>query len=86
MQADAFDPGRFDIMGVVPVAYTLFAMALGVAAGVLVRRTVPAIGLTLAVYLAVRMLIDQWVRPHYMAAVTHVYGMTQNWVPSGAAW
>ena len=86
LQADAFSPGRFDIMGVVPVAYTLFAMALGIAAGVLVRRTVPAIGITLACYFGVRLLIDQWVRPHYMAAVTHLYGLTQNWAPSGAVW
>lgn len=86
LQADAFGPGRFDIMGVVPVAYTLFAMAAGIAAGLLVRRTIPAIGLTLAAYLAVRLLIDQWVRPHYLAAVTHVYGLTQNWIPSGAVW
>jgi hypothetical protein len=86
LQADAFSPGRFDIMGIVPVAYTLFAMALGITVGVLMRRTVPAIGLTLAVYLAVRLLIDQWVRPHYMAAVTHLYGLTANWVPSGAVW
>jgi hypothetical protein len=86
LQADAFGPGRFDIMGIVPVAYTLFAMALGIAAGLLLRRTVPAIGLTLAAYLAVRLLIDQWVRPHYLAAVTHLYGVTQNWVPSGAVW
>jgi hypothetical protein len=86
LQADAFGPGRFDIMGIVPVAYTLFAMAVGITAGLLLRRTVPAIGLTLAVYLAVRLLIDQWVRPHYIAAVTHVYGLTRNWVPSGAVW
>jgi hypothetical protein len=86
LQADAFGPGRFDIMGVVPIAYTLFAMALGIAAGLLIRRTVPAIGVTLAAYLAVRLLIDQWVRPHYMTAVTHLYGLMQNWVPSGAVW
>jgi hypothetical protein len=86
LQGDAFGPGRFDIMGIVPVAYTLFAMALGITLGVLIRRTIPAIGLTLAVYLAVRLLIDQVVRPHYMTAVTHVYGLTANWVPSGAVW
>ena len=32
-QLDVFDPGRFDIMGIVPVAYSLFAVALGIAAG-----------------------------------------------------
>jgi hypothetical protein len=86
LQADAFAPNRFDLMGVAPVAYTLFAVALGIALGALVRRTVPAIGLTLAIYLVVRLLVDQWVRPHYMAAVTHLYGMAQYWFPAGAVW
>src|SRR5262249_39924083 len=38
---DRFANG-FDLEGAVPVAYALFALALGMAAGVLVRRTVPA--------------------------------------------
>jgi ABC-type transport system involved in multi-copper enzyme maturation permease subunit len=37
-QLNAFDPGRFDIMGIVPVAYSLVAMALGIAAITLVLR------------------------------------------------
>ena len=64
-QLDAFDPGRFDIMGVVPVAYSLFAMALGIAAGALLRRTLPAIAVTLAGFIAVRALIALLLRPHY---------------------
>ena len=30
LQANAFDPGRFDIMGIVPVGYAVFATALGI--------------------------------------------------------
>jgi len=86
LQGDAFNNGRFDIMGIVPVAYTLFAMALGMTAGALMRRTVPAIGITVAGYIAVRIAVTQWLRPHYLSAVTHVYGLTQNWVPTGVAW
>ena len=56
-QLNAFDPGRFDIMGIVPVAYSLFAMALGIAAGALLRRTLPAMAVTLAGFIAVRALI-----------------------------
>lgn len=86
LQSDAFSTGRFDIMGVVPVAYALFAMALGILCGTMLRRTVPAIGLTLAGYVAVRMAIDTWARPHYMSAVTHLYAMTASYVPTGAVW
>lgn len=86
LQENAFETGRFDIMGVVPVAYALFAMALGIAAGAMLRRTVPAIGLTVAGYIAVRILVTQWLRPHFLTAVTHAYGLMQNWAPTGAAW
>ena len=44
LHLDAFNPGRFDIMGLVPVAYALFAMALGIAAGTLLRRTAARAG------------------------------------------
>ncbi len=86
LQADEFNFGRFDIMGIVPVGYALFAMALGIACGTMTRRTVPAIGLTVTAYVAVRLLVAQWIRLHYLGAVTHVYALTANYVPSGAAW
>src|SRR3984893_13257956 len=65
LQLNAFDPGRFDIMGLVPVAYSLFAVALGVAAGALLRRVLPAIAVTLAGFIAVRALVALLLRPHH---------------------
>jgi hypothetical protein len=85
-QANGFNPGRFDIMGIAPVGYTVFAVALGIAAGTVLRRVVPAIAVTVVGFIAVRAVIFTQLRPHYLAAVTHVYGLTQNYVPSGAAW
>ena len=34
----------FDIQGIVPVAYALFAVALGIAVGAVLRRVLPALG------------------------------------------
>jgi len=59
----------FDVEGIAPVAYAAFALALGSLAGLLLRRTVPAMALTLFVFVAVRILIVL-VRPHFMTAVT----------------
>jgi hypothetical protein len=59
-----FAPVLFDTRGIVPVAYALFAFALGVTAGVLIRRTVPAMAVTLAVFAAVQVMVPLWVRPH----------------------
>ena len=85
-QLNAFDPGRFDLMGLVPVAYSLFALALGIAAGALVRRVLPAIAVTLAGFIAVRTLITLLLRPHYLSAVTVFYKVTSNFPPPGSFW
>jgi hypothetical protein len=86
LHLDAFNPGRFDIMGLVPVAYALFAMALGIAAGTLLRRTLPALAITLAGFIAVRAVIALWLRPHYMSAVTVFYKVTAGYTPRGSYW
>jgi hypothetical protein len=86
LQANMFDPGRFDIMGIVPVAYSLFAMALGIAAGTLLRRTLPAIAVTLAGFIAVRALIALLLRPHYLSPVTVFYKVTGAFTPAGSFW
>jgi hypothetical protein len=61
--------GSFQNSGVVPVGYAAFAFALGAAAGLLIRRTVPAMAVTLAVFTAVIIAFPSWVRPHLMPAV-----------------
>ena len=53
----------FDIQGVAPISYTVFAMALGIAAGALFRRVVPAIMTTLVVFSAVRIATALYFRP-----------------------
>jgi hypothetical protein len=53
----------FDVQGVAPIAYTVFAMALGVAAGALFRRVVPAIMTTLIIFPAVRIATALYFRP-----------------------
>ena len=84
LQLDAFNANRFDLQGIVPVGYALFAVALGIAAGTLLRRTLPAMAVTLAVFIAVRVVITEVVRPHYMAAVTKTYSLVTGYVPRGA--
>ncbi|HMG31929.1 MAG TPA: hypothetical protein VK585_17605, partial [Jiangellaceae bacterium] len=36
--------------GIVPIGYALFGFALGVTLGMLIRRTIPAMAATLAIY------------------------------------
>ncbi len=65
-----FISGGFDFEGIVLLAYMLFALALGIAAGVLLRRTILAMVVTLAAFLAVRLPIEFWLRPRYMTPLT----------------
>lgn len=59
----------FDVFAVVPIAYTLFAVALGLMTGALLRRTVGAMVLVLVIFAGVRIGVDT-IRPHYMTPVT----------------
>jgi hypothetical protein len=59
-------PELFGARDLVPIAYGLFAFAVGVTAGILIRRTVPAMAVTLAVYAAVAVAMPLWIRKHLL--------------------
>lgn len=86
LSASAFDPGQFDTQGIVPIGYAVFAMALGIAAGTVARRTLPAIAVALGGFIALRLVISDFVRQHYMAAVTTYYNVTGSFTPPWQAW
>jgi hypothetical protein len=83
---DRFAPNEFDLQGIVPVGYALFAMALGIAAGVLLRRVLPALAATLVVFVAVRLVVSNFLRPHYLSALRLTQGLTTNRTPKGSYW
>ena len=62
-------PVMFGAGGVAPLGYAAFAFALGVTAGLLVRRTIPAMAITLAVFALVQVAWPNWVRPHLISPV-----------------
>jgi hypothetical protein len=62
-----FSPSFFDRRDLVPIGYAAFAFALGVVAGMLIRRTLPAMAATMVAFIAARFAEFEWVRPHLMA-------------------
>jgi len=71
-KAGAYDyprigPLLFATRGIVPIGYAAFAFALGVTVGMLLHRTLPAMAITLAVFLAVQIAMPLLVRPHLLA-------------------
>jgi hypothetical protein len=62
-------PGAFDTRGYAVLGHAAFAVTLGAAAGLLIRRTVPTMAVTFAVFVAVQIVMPMWVRPHLATPV-----------------
>jgi ABC-2 family transporter protein len=74
-------PALFDLRGVAYAAWTLAAFSIAALAGMLIRRVVPAMAATLAVYLGLALVPGLWLRQHYLAPLL----TTSNTLP-GYAW
>jgi hypothetical protein len=75
-----FSQGKFSSVifathGIVPLGYAAFAFALGTAAGALIRRTVPAMAVTLAIFAAVQVVMPLAIRPHLVPASHTTFGI-----------
>jgi hypothetical protein len=68
----------FDFEGIAPIAYTLFAVALGVLVGAVSRKVLPAMGVTLAGYAVVRVVIEVFARPRYQSPLAASFPITSN--------
>jgi hypothetical protein len=81
-------PLLFDVRGITPIAYAAFAFALGVTAGALIRRTIPAMAATLAGFAIIQIAIPSLIRPHLIAPAhadvalnpANVFGLTDSTV------
>jgi ABC-type transport system involved in multi-copper enzyme maturation permease subunit len=70
--AGRLTPGEFSQSGIVIIGYAAFAFSLGVAAGLLIRRTLPAMAVTLAIFVGVQLAMPFWIRPHLIAPLRTV--------------
>jgi len=64
VQADIYSPLAFGVRDIAPIGYAAFAFVLGLTAGLLVRRTLPAMLSALVGFFAVREIVTRWVRPY----------------------
>lgn len=65
-----FQYDAFDLEGLVPVAYGLFAFGAATAAGAILRRSLPAFGVAFGAFLAARMTVALVARPAYATPLT----------------
>ncbi|GLY66202.1 ABC transporter permease subunit [Amycolatopsis taiwanensis] len=69
-------PVVFAARGIVPIGYAAFAFVLGVAVGIVLRRTVAAMAVTLVLFAAVQLAVPLLVRPHILPAVNETVAIT----------
>jgi hypothetical protein len=75
-------PISFAMRGIVPVGYAVFALLLGTFVGLVVKRSVPAMALSLAIYVFVQVAVPLWIRPHLIPPTTTTEVISQNTLDS----
>ena len=91
--ASLVSEGRFGYFvfpshGITPLGYAAFGFALGVTAGLLIRRAIPAMAVTLAIFAAVQVATPLWIRPHLVPAQPddrHDRGRASELFPTGGS-
>ncbi|MEZ0108966.1 hypothetical protein ABH920_002976 [Catenulispora sp. EB89] len=68
----------FSSRDIVPLAYAAFAFALGVTAGLVLRRTIPAMAVTLAVFVGIQILVPAAIRPNLLPSTTTTFPINQT--------
>ncbi|HET6215056.1 MAG TPA: transporter [Micromonosporaceae bacterium] len=84
-----FDPFLFDMQGLVPIGYTLFAVALGIFAGTIWPKMLAAMAATLAGFLGLRIALAVFARPRFLPARVLTYpvqGVTAEPNPTVGDW
>jgi hypothetical protein len=60
----------YDFQGLLPIASGVFAVAVGITCGLIMRRTLPAMIATIGIFIVVRLTTAIVLRPHFAAAKT----------------
>jgi hypothetical protein len=68
----------FSSRDIVPLAYAAFAFALGTTAGLLLRRTIPAMAVTLAVFIGIQILVPALIRPSLLPSTTVTFPINKT--------
>lgn len=83
LEANRFGVLMFGSRDIAPFGYAAFALALGTAVGLLVRRTLPALAVTLVVFAVLQVVTPLLIRPHLMPPVTTSVPVSEESVRQG---
>ncbi len=88
MSEGRFGSFVFPTHGITPLGYAAFGFALGVTAGLLIRRAIPAMAVTLAIFAAVQVVTPLWIRPHLIPpnrTIATIAATQSNAFPTGGS-
>ncbi len=91
--ASIMSEGRFGYFvfpthGITPLGYAAFGFALGVTAGLLIRRAIPAMAVTLVIFAVVQFATPLLIRPHLIPpnrTIATIAAAQANVVPAGGS-
>jgi ABC-type transport system involved in multi-copper enzyme maturation permease subunit len=78
ISGNRFGTLAFNARDIAPLGYAAFAFVLGATVGLLFRRTLPAMAVTLAIFIAVQVLVTVGLRPHLLPATTTAVPVNQT--------
>lgn len=78
LNGNRFSPMTFASRDIVPFGYAAFAFALGMTVGLLLRRTLPAMAITLAVFIGLQILMPTVIRPHLLPSTTVTFAINAS--------
>jgi ABC-type transport system involved in multi-copper enzyme maturation permease subunit len=78
INGDRWAAMTFATRDIVPLGYAAFAFALGTTLGLLIRRTLPAMAITLAAFIAIQILVPTVVRPNLLSSTTLTFPINES--------
>ncbi|WAX77136.1 transporter [Streptomyces sp. KMM 9044] len=78
VQGERFDAIGFMSRNITPIGYAVFAFILAATVGLLIRRTMPAMAITLAAVAAIQLIVPFGVRPHLQQPVSTTVALTAD--------
>jgi ABC-type transport system involved in multi-copper enzyme maturation permease subunit len=72
-----FSAITFVTRDIVPLGYAAFAFMLGTTAGLLLRRTLPAMAVTLTVFIGIQILVPILIRPNLLPSTTVTFSVNR---------
>jgi hypothetical protein len=72
-QLSRFQPAIFDTRGIVPIGAAALAFILGVAIGLFIRRTIPAMAVTMGLFAVALVAMPLYISPHLVTPAQYTH-------------